>query len=209
MKERGLPLKHIIGPQTAHKIHPDSKIEIERLLTEIARQGRASTPKEIDLHHLYVALCQNAWLKLEGLERHWHEARVQAFITADNAIELKTKNVSRLTLEFPLDQQVLSRTANIQATVDGHSLTLQPPVNGQPILAHLEKANGSWRISAELDEAQLRKRPGLQGPIDDAFMDSFVFVGPSSWQRIIQWTNGSKTNSRTRKPSGVSTIVAM
>ena len=41
----------------------------------------------------------------------------------------------------------------------------------------MELHEGSWQ-GADSDD-WLRKRPGLQGPIDDAFMDSFLFVLPS------------------------------
>ncbi len=41
----------------------------------------------------------------------------------------------------------------------------------------MERQDGSWQVAGADDS--LRKRPGLQGPIDDAFMDSFLFVLPS------------------------------
>jgi hypothetical protein len=47
----------------------------------------------------------------------------------------------------------------------------------------LHKTGSQWSVTApkekELDDKQLRKRHGLQGPIDDAFMDSFVMVRPT------------------------------
>jgi len=36
--------------------------------------------------------------------------------------------------------------------------------------------DGKWRVSGDLKK---RKRPGLQGPIDDAFRDAFLCVLPS------------------------------
>ncbi len=38
--------------------------------------------------------------------------------------------------------------------------------------------NGSWKVGSTA-RCELRKAPGLQGPIDDAFMDAFVFVRPT------------------------------
>ena len=40
------------------------------------------------------------------------------------------------------------------------------------------KQEGKWNRSPSNPEA-LRKHPGLTGPVDDAFMDSFVFVRPT------------------------------
>ncbi len=56
MKERGLQLKHIIGPQTAHKIHPDSKLEIEKFLSDVSQSGRNSTPKKSTLRPTRCAI---------------------------------------------------------------------------------------------------------------------------------------------------------
>src|SRR5207244_7511410 len=36
-----------------------------------------------------------------------------------------------------------------------------------------------WTVVDTVDDGTLRKRPGLQGPIDDAFMDSFLMVRPT------------------------------
>src|SRR5262249_44303250 len=36
-----------------------------------------------------------------------------------------------------------------------------------------------WEAVEKPDETTLAKRPGLQGPIDDAFMDSFLVVRPT------------------------------
>ncbi len=180
MKQRGLQLKHIIGPQTGHKIHPDSKIEIEKFLAETAKAGRDDTPREIDFTTYTLRYPKHTWLTLEGLDQHWQEARVQASIVSNRAVKLQTKNVSRLTLEFPADQQVLSRTESLEATIDGAKLTLPAPVAGQPLRARLAKTDNRWQVVDDFDGGTLRKRPGLQGPIDDAFLDAFVFVGPES-----------------------------
>lgn len=192
MKERGLQLKHIIGPQTAHKIHPDSKIEIEKFLTDTAKQGRPSTPKEIDFTTYSLRYPQHTWLIVEGLEKHWQEARVQATIESKSALQMTTKNVTRMKLEFPLDQQVLSLSEKITATIDGTKLTVNPPGNGQPLVVHLEKSGDRWQTVERFDSKGLRKLPGLQGPIDDAFLDAFIFVGPqkdsqASAGAVDQW----------------------
>jgi hypothetical protein len=140
----------------------------------------------------------NTWLTIEGLDKHWQEARVQAKIESPQSVQIKTQNVSRLSIEFPLDQQVLSRTDNIQLTADGLQLTLRQPSSGQPFRARLEKSEGKWRVVDEFSTSNLRKRPGLQGPIDDAFMDAFVFVGPEaskSESPVDKWINEEFTHA--------------
>jgi hypothetical protein len=56
----------------------------------------------------------------------------------------------------------------------------------------LVRRDREWKSVARLDEGQLRKRPGLQGPIDDAFMDRFIIVKPTgvaASEKIGQWTS--------------------
>jgi hypothetical protein len=47
-----------------------------------------------------------------------------------------------------------------------------------------------WRLAASADDGKLRKRHGLQGPIDDAFMDSFLMVRPTGQalnEKVGKW----------------------
>jgi hypothetical protein len=43
-----------------------------------------------------------------------------------------------------------------------------------------ETSKQNLKQNPQQDAAPLRKRPGLQGPIDDAFMEPFVFIGPKA-----------------------------
>ena len=44
---------------------------------------------------------------------------------------------------------------------------------------YLRKKNGEWAVVSKADDGTLAKRHGLQGPIDDAFLDRFVMVRPT------------------------------
>lgn len=48
----------------------------------------------------------------------------------------------------------------------------------RPRAVHLVKTGARWKTAREPTRA-LQKRSGLQGPIDDAFMDSFIMVRPT------------------------------
>src|SRR5262249_39139678 len=71
----------------------------------------------------------------------------------------------------------------VSLEIDGTKLTL--PISGkEPGLhpMHLRKEEGKWtpaRNAAGTDVSPLVKKHGLQGPIDDAFMDSFINVSPT------------------------------
>ena len=44
LEKVGIGMVHVIGPQTAHKIHPESKVEIASRMAQLARRASAATP---------------------------------------------------------------------------------------------------------------------------------------------------------------------
>jgi hypothetical protein len=55
---------------------------------------------------------------------------------------------------------------------------------------HCRKAQGRWSLVQAPEQAGMHKRHGLTGPIDDAFMDSFLFVRPTGVaqnERVGAW----------------------
>lgn len=182
MKQRGLVLNHIIGPQTAHKLHPDSKVEIEKQLAELAKKGRPRVPTEIDFTTYTLRYADDAWLTVQGLERHWHEARVQAQLQPPHQISITTQNVTRLSIDLPADPAVLDRSQPVEIRIDGSSVKVAAASAGNAAFkTTLAKSSSGWQVAKQVTASSeaLRKKPGLQGPIDDAFLDAFVFVGPA------------------------------
>src|SRR5262249_17839517 len=58
---------------------------------------------------------------------------------------------------------------------------------------HFRKRNGKWEVVDDPDLETLHKRHGLQGPIDDAFMDSFLMVRPTgrpASAQVGEWVKG-------------------
>jgi len=178
---RGFEIPHVIGPDTAHKIHPDSKAEIEAFVARRAEQGRPAVPREIDFTTYTLRYPSHTWLKITGLGEHWREARVQAAVQSPQEIGITTTNVTSLALDIPRAAGLLDAVKSVAVRIDGTLLEVAA-VPGARWHAEFAQADGAWRLGPpERDGGGgLRKRPGLQGPIDDAFMDAFVFVGPDS-----------------------------
>jgi hypothetical protein len=59
-------------------------------------------------------------------------------------------------------------------TIDGQRLETHAPG-----AVHFRKTGAKWAIVASAEIPGFHKRHDLQGPIDDAFLDSFVFVSPT------------------------------
>ena len=177
---RGFEIPHVIGPQTAHKIHPDSKAEIEAFLARQVEQGRPAAPREIDFTTYTLRYPSHTWLTVTGLGAHWQEARVRAAVRSPQEVEITTTNVTGLALDVPYAAQLVEPGRAVRVRIDGTAVDVPPPAGERWRTAFTKQAD-AWRLDAGHAPGaatSLRKRPGLQGPIDDAFLDAFVFVGP-------------------------------
>jgi hypothetical protein len=175
-----MELTHLIGPKTAHAYHPNAVKEIIRRIDAISHIGRNPVPEQVRFTTWTLRYNQCLWLTLEGLEKHWERARVDAEIDrAAQTLKATTKNVSALTLSFGSGLCPFDVTKHVHVTLDGQTLDATVPQTDRSWTVHCRKSDGKWAIAATLDDASLAKRPGLQGPIDDAFLDSFLMVRPT------------------------------
>jgi pimeloyl-ACP methyl ester carboxylesterase len=176
-KER-IDLVHIIGPKTAHSYHPAAKAEVDRRMSSIAARGRDPLPRTIHFTTWTLKYNRMHWVTIDALGEHWERARVDARIhRGDSAIEVKTANVAALTLSMPAGYCYLDINQPISLSIDGQEVAGPRPGSDRSWYCPLVRDGQTWRLGA-LPDGELRKRHDLQGPIDDAFMDSFVFVRP-------------------------------
>lgn len=178
LRKEGLDMIHIIGPQTAHKMHPDSLIEIERRLADITALGRDRTPTEIHFTTWTLAYNQMKWVTVDSLGEHWNRARVDAAVKSDTRIEVKTQNVTALTLDFQAGRAPLNLFKPTTVVIDGTAVKCGQSKTDRSWRTSFVRNGRAWALAGE-PIAGLVKRRGLQGPIDDALMDAFVFVTPT------------------------------
>jgi hypothetical protein len=167
MKKEGLDLVHIIGPKTAHAYEKAAKEKVAQLVDEIVAKGRDPLPKKIRFTTWMLQYNESHWVTVDGMEKSWERARVEAELT-DGGIKATTVNVTGVT--FNAKQP--------KVTLDGQAL------EG----TSFHKVGGKWAAGPLPDG--LRKRHGLQGPIDDAFMDSFIMVKPTGKplnEKVGEW----------------------
>jgi hypothetical protein len=155
----------LVGPKTPHRWHPESKQRSEAFIVEAVKKGR-SAPDHIRFVTYTTRYNRCFWVTVEGLEQHYERAEVDAKRSDGGAaVEIKTKNVSRLALT----------TAGAKSlAIDGQSFTIAAGRND----LRFQKQAGVWKEGRPASGAVL-KRHGLQGPIDDAFLDSFLCVRPT------------------------------
>jgi hypothetical protein len=151
----------LVGPNTPHRWEPESRKVSNAFMTEAANKGRTE-PDHIRFVTYTTRYNQCFWVTVDGLDQHYERAEVDATRSKSaGTIEVRTKNVSALML----------KTFGIKnVKLDGQSFTS----SGADL--RFQKRGGTWK---EGEEQALRKRHGLQGPIDDAFLDSFLCVRPT------------------------------
>jgi hypothetical protein len=104
------------------------------------------------------------WVTVDGLEQHYKRAELDATRSRTvGTIEVHTKNINVL---------VLNASGVKKIEIDGQSIAS----SGANDL-RLTKRGGVWKEGG--DDSGLRKHHGLQGTIDDAFMDAFLCVRPT------------------------------
>lgn len=163
MAKEGLKLERFIGPQTAHRYHDETKAALTKRIEEQLAKGRDPLPREVRLQTYTLRYPSAAWVTILGMEKHWERAEVLAKRGDDRTI-LTTRNVSQLALA----------ASPTNLTIDGQELQTVDSRLGRT----LKKRDGKWAIDGAADSG-LRKAPGLTGPVDDAFVEPFLFVRPS------------------------------
>jgi dienelactone hydrolase len=207
-----MPLVHLIGPNTGHGYHPDAKQEIDRRIDRLAARGRPRVPSEVRFRTYTLRYNRSYWLRIDALEKHWEQAKVDAELNpprgvtrrgrrspANPAVKVTTTNVAAVSLLFDAGDWPLSRRSRPLVSIDGSPPLVAPAVASDlSWQAHFRKRGGKWeRVDAP---ALSGKRHGLQGPIDDAFMDSFLMVrstGKPANDKVGAWVKGEMAHALT------------
>jgi pimeloyl-ACP methyl ester carboxylesterase len=176
LQKEGIELTPIIGPKTPHRYHPDSKREINARIDAIAARGRDPLPRSVKFATYTLRYNKSHWVTLNGLEEHWKQARIDAEISAEG-IRATTTNISALAFEIRPGLAPFAATPKI--SIDGQNIPGKLAASDRSWRTELRKSKGQWAVRGSEEPVTLAKKPGLQGPIDDAFMDSFVFVLPT------------------------------
>jgi|688.fasta_scaffold13557_1 pimeloyl-ACP methyl ester carboxylesterase len=181
-------LAHIVAPKTAHKVDPIAGKEIERRLDRIYHSKSQDVRKKIWFATYSLKYNRCHWLTIDRLEEHWKQATVTASLSLEGfvpKIDIEAHGVNAFSLDFDIGE-IPGNYEHIQVLIQGDLHGLHPVS---------KRSDGSWHVSFERtvnDRSErwtvrsplaapmgIVKRKDLQGPIDDAFMSSFLFIKPS------------------------------
>jgi len=185
-----LSMLHIIGPKTKHAIHPDALVEIEASLAGLAKQGRPQLPRRVELATFTLKYNHMHWVEITALGEHWQQARVSAALAGPNRIVVETKNVRGLSLSMPPGTCPFNLQRPVTVAIDGKTYHAPQPQTDHSWSFHLY--DGKPTEQKVPVTKGLVKRKDLQGPIDDAFMDSFLVVRPTGkadHEMVEKWTH--------------------
>lgn len=190
MAAENLTLTHVIGPGTRHSYHPGAKQEINRRIDVIADRGRDVVPKQVRFTTwtLHYNTCD--WLTVDALDKHWERARVDAELADGNLVRVEAENVTALTISFPSGHSPFDPTKPVRVRINGREISAPRGPSDRSWQASFHEARGRWMPGAPPRDG-LVKRHGLQGPIDDAFLSSFLVVRPTgkfASEKVAAWT---------------------
>jgi pimeloyl-ACP methyl ester carboxylesterase len=176
MQREGLTMVNLISPGTGHVIDPVTYAEQMRRIGEYAERGIDHVPRRLRFVTWTLKYPRCHWLELQGLGEHYRRSEISARILDDGAIEIdEPQNVTSFAV---LPAALPARNAQVRIAGTAFKLAEGREEGKLAAPAAFVRRAGKWEhVSGGLDAgASLAKRPGLTGPIDDAFTTQFLCV---------------------------------
>jgi dienelactone hydrolase len=170
-----VPIQVIIGPKMGHAFDPESRKQFMAFHQAHSEKGlpRFGERKRIRFTTRTLKYNKCDWLIIEEVEHVYEPSVVEAHVNEAGDVEITTSNVRAMRI---------ARDIGTDAIIDGTVLECRTAADGLLPDVYYVKEGPTWGLlnsddSTEFpDNAERHKRHGLQGPIDDAFMSSFVCI---------------------------------
>jgi hypothetical protein len=177
MQREGLSLMNLISPGTGHVIDPKTHAEQMRRIAELIAEPRR--PKELRFVTWTLKYNRCHWLEVLQLEKHYVRAELSARLKDRTLLIDEPHNITRFAIHLA-DLPTPTDKLNIDET------SFSIPAGAKRIV--FAKADGKWTIAPGGETLRPGKRPGLQGPIDDAFNRPFLCVRGTGkpWNKPVQ-----------------------
>ena len=188
LAREGLTMTSLVSPETGHQVDPATFKEQMAVIGELAAKGVDRNPRSVRFVTWSLRYNRCHWVELLGLQEHYARAEFSARVGPDGSVDVdEPRNITR----FALTEPVL-RTPGTRLTVGGLPVAL--PEGDRPRSIPFERRGGRWVWAGDVGRPALAKRPGLQGPIDDAFTCRFLCVrgSGSAWNpAVAAWADAS------------------
>jgi len=182
----GIPFVAVVDIGGGHGVKASVLEEQLRLIGQHAARGLDATPEQIRFVTWTLRYSRCHWVEILGLAEHYQRAELDARITTDSSIVVaEPQNITRFCLRPPA---LSGRVPITRVILGGTTIILPPRTTIETTGIVLERAAGHWRYQGTRAEVVLSgKRPGLQGPIDDAFATRFLCVRGTGtpWNPVV------------------------
>lgn len=192
VSREGLQLTNLISPFAGHTRDPVTFREQMRQISGYVIPGINRAPRDIRFVTWTLKYNRAHWIEVLALHEHYARAEIRASSRSDGSVEISMhRNVARFAIGPPMLQ---TYTASLR--IDGNEVAL-PEIKYRDLHRTLAFAqqDGRWVCTGTQQEAVLTgKRPGLQGPIDDAFTAPFLCVRGTgtAWNpAVAAWSDAS------------------
>ncbi|NBV20957.1 MAG: hypothetical protein EBS05_03045 [Proteobacteria bacterium] len=191
MAKEGLEMVNIISPGTGHTIDPVTHREQMRRIGEFTAKGLEHTKRDLRFVTWTLKYNRCHWLELLALGEHYERAEILAKAADDGSVEVSlTKNITQFAIHPPM---LVSPSAKVR--IGGTEVDLPKRSGGEPQALVFLLELGKWKVAGTRSSVALTgKRPGVQGPIDDAFASPFLCVRGTGtpWNPVVgAWADAS------------------
>lgn len=193
-EEVGVDIKLLIGKGMGHKFDEASLKTFMEFHADASKQGRPSYLNRDEIQFVTYTLKYNKcdWLTIQEVDDVYVPTTVKAKRGDDGTMNISTENVLAFSISRDVAQNIIADDSDLLPCVDAADGLL-------PEVFYVKGSDG-WQVLSYQDSLSFaanptgNKRHDSQGPIDDAFMSSFVCVTPTGTARSkehsawAQWT---------------------
>ena len=169
-KQEGIEFPHIIGAKMGHKYDAESKVKIEELVTAAIEKGRERASTKVRFTTYSSLYPKTKWLRILALEKEWERADLNAEFVDGGVLNIEAKGIVSFLVERGVGLE-----GGAMCKINGQAIRPQYSSGGY-IFSQIP---GRWIAGINAERFISGKRPTLCGPIDHAFMSSFLFVRPT------------------------------
>ena len=173
LRALGAPVQYREFPGYGHGGFP--KPAVEEALAWACSYPRERFPSRVRWRAAQLKHGKAYWVRLVQMDQPCSFAEIDARVVDSTHVEVETSNLRAFEIERVAALFDLSKPVFV--TVDGERVIFPPDSGAERWLMLRRDAEHGWRDGAALAPwSGLRKRQGLEGPINEALMQPFVVV---------------------------------
>lgn len=142
------------------------------IYNQLANVRRKSRPSDVTVMTGDYRAAKQHWVTVTRMDAYPQISRVRAVVEGSD-VRVETSNVRAFSLD--LREMPLAEGESAKVIIDGHTAYDGARASLGHVI-HLVRGEGGWRTGFPEDGDGLVKRPGLSGPIMDAYYDRMIHV---------------------------------